>query len=158
MIIWLVGRNGFIYHQPIDLVKQFSPFSIINWNWCCCVSRVERIKHLKESSWSISAPSSADIEEHQQQGGRVCAWQPPRAADQRARQPEPQMFIRYLDNAVDNVVDNIYGPLLNQGTGDHVYVDLVPQPRPQSRRGAGVQTLGCVPYAEPFAVWENQNS
>ena len=68
------------------------------------------------------------------------------------------MFIRYLDNAVDNVVDNIYGPLLDQGAGDHVYVDLVPQPRPQSSGGAGVQTLGCVPHAEPFAVWENQKS
>ena len=51
------------------------------------------------------------------------------------------MFIRYLDNAVDTVVDNIYGPLLDQGAGDHVYVDLVPQPRPKPSGGAGVQTL-----------------
>ena len=52
------------------------------------------------------------------------------------------MFIRYLDNAVDIVVDNIYGPLLDQGAGDHVYEDLVPQPRPQPSGGTGVQTLG----------------
>ena len=68
------------------------------------------------------------------------------------------MFIKYLDNAVDILVDNICGPFLDQGAGDHVYVDLVLQPRPQSSWGAGVQTLGCVPYAEPFAFWENLNS